>query len=1464
MFFERPSLPVTSFARGDGDASSLSEVFSTSFSDAAFQAGMAAQQGAVEGAIDAHIDRVREATGNALENPYRTKMLDPRVPLHISIDSFDAQLDALAAQYPDKRDIIKPPQGYLEPVYAEMRRREQAAASAIDRNAATWRPNIPLLGETPLNPAALAGSFAGQMLDPEQALVNVFIGPEGKVASGVKSVLWNGVKMGAANAAVEALQQPAIQEWRAKAGMEHGADMALKSVALAGLGGFVLDAGVRGASRALGLTKGMDALDAAARVEPETSPLRQAADGNPDALHALARDAGALQDPAVRGAIETDAANRSIETRVDGVDSGDGLRNLAQALRAAEDDSEPPPGRADQTPPARDEPLADNAAAARGQTFLKDGKPVSFQAFNPQRLAVDADTFQFRRQVNRAGTTGRLSGVGKWDPMASGKVVVFERANGEQVIADGHHRLELAKRLADQQPELQGYLFREADGWTPAEVRAYAAKKNMIDSPRVDPVDAARVLRERPDLLDGSVPVGDETIRQARALAKLSDEGFGMVVGGVLPPNYAALVGDLVPDKSRHASMMAEIAEAAPSNVREARYLVGDLLQLPVREEVQFTLFGAGRIERSILKERSKVLDQALKALREDKRVFEMLTREAGRIEEAGNQLAEDVNAARAQDAEVVSAMIEQLAMNRGPVSSWLSEAALTVSQGVPASQAAKAFAHRVSEALAKDGVKALIAEQSTLRANGFDEPGGPEARLQVEQLEGEFAEDIERALNPDLFQERQGETAQSSGEAKTEIEQAVDDFVGSVSDLKSRLGLQTRQRDFNSTTKTLFSLNQELSTVSLENAVAEIKRGSRVAFVMQHVQAFMKDVDDVAAAADRSSRVQLSQLNPETLQKFIVAAEDLQQIITNRIEAGYQLSDEATAAGKVIETALERAFEHLDKIISEADTKIDDLAAYLDDIDERRQILLDEKFGDDEAAREAYEEALGSNSGDKSIYELSPLPGKGDTLLDLAADDAALAQKIIARYDEAAQAIVRTSPEKMTLEEVESVHETVSHLLDQHDAVSRFLEQTAAPLRDAFMKFDPASFSDDHILPAVERLEKISEDLSSVADSADEILARQESKADHPSRGALFSIGHNDSIDLTFDTSPDAFDKGGRVMDSLEIGGSQLRYGLGKDGKTIYIKSLETPPDEAGKGQARALMTAIVRAADEQGKTLQLDAQPWDGARTNVAQLRKFYRSLGFKDVSGDGLMQRKPRGKWLNLFALRSATYTHTPAAAKLMPEIRAELMKTIDMLPKDVRLRVLDNIVFPGGSRAEGLWDGADRIIYVALSAGDPVRTSRHEVVHALRQSGLLSDGEFDTLYGFAEKMGLREGYAIDKLYKGPYGKAYGHLGKYYVESLLREETIANMFADYSLNGRRFGDVAGGGMIDKIIDEVVRFLAKLRNSLDGFGFRDVRDVFEAIESGAMARREFETNWRDAKRTDGMSKLVEGCRLT
>jgi hypothetical protein len=96
------------------------------------------------------------------------------------------------------------------------------------------------------------GSFAGPLLtvfaDPVDAAT---LGFGAKATSGV---LRTATVEGLINAGAEIPQQPAVQDYRKRMGLEHGYDQALKNILSAGIGGFALGGGLKG------LAKGGDEL----------------------------------------------------------------------------------------------------------------------------------------------------------------------------------------------------------------------------------------------------------------------------------------------------------------------------------------------------------------------------------------------------------------------------------------------------------------------------------------------------------------------------------------------------------------------------------------------------------------------------------------------------------------------------------------------------------------------------------------------------------------------------------------------------------------------------------------------------------------------------------------------------------------------------------------------------------------------------------------------------------------------------------------------------------------------------------------------------------------------------------------------------------------------------------------------------------------------------------------------------
>ena len=128
-------------------------------------------------------------------------------------------------------------------------------------------------------------------------------------------------------------------------------------------------------------------------------------------------------------------------------------------------------------------------------------------------------------------------------------VTIYEYADGRLFIADGHQRLGLAKRISQQDPsqnvKMIGYRLREVDGITPEDAMVTAALKNISEGTG-SAIDAAKVLRSSPDRI-GELPPRSAFVRQATDLANLVGDAWGMVKNEVVAPNFAAIVGRLIP-----------------------------------------------------------------------------------------------------------------------------------------------------------------------------------------------------------------------------------------------------------------------------------------------------------------------------------------------------------------------------------------------------------------------------------------------------------------------------------------------------------------------------------------------------------------------------------------------------------------------------------------------------------------------------------------------------------------------------------------------------------------------------------------------------------------------------------------------------------------------------------------------------------------------------------------------------
>jgi hypothetical protein len=200
---------------------------------------------------------------------------------------------------------------------------------------------------------------------------------------------------------------------------------------------------------------------------------------------------------------------------------------------------------------------------------------------DPDSIKSDPATYQFRSHYDPSGVTdnGRYQAE-RWDHILHGDpLLVHERLDGSYYVADGHHRLELAKRLNHQgngPGRVVASILREADGYTSEDVKIIAAYKNIAHG-TTDPIETARVFKEAysgkvhaeflPQL---QMDKGNLTL--SFQMSKLSDAALNKVEHNGIPAELAADVAARVADPKGQESVMDMISEEMQHSQTNERF----------------------------------------------------------------------------------------------------------------------------------------------------------------------------------------------------------------------------------------------------------------------------------------------------------------------------------------------------------------------------------------------------------------------------------------------------------------------------------------------------------------------------------------------------------------------------------------------------------------------------------------------------------------------------------------------------------------------------------------------------------------------------------------------------------------------------------------------------------------------------------------------------------------------------
>ena len=308
------------------------------------------------------------------------------------------------------------------------------------------------------------------------------------------------------------------------------------------------------------------------------------------------------------------------------------------------------------------------------------------------------------------------------------------------------------------------------------------------------------------------------------------------------------------------------------------------------------------------------------------------------------------------------------------------------------------------------------------------------------------------------------------------------------------------------------------------------------------------------------------------------------------------------------------------------------------------------------------------------------------------------------------------------------------------------------------------------------------------------------------------------------------------------------------------------TPEYKAAEAEHQALMDSAMPVIDEltankesYGKPLSIApigvkkvkpksyvVRKGEGIST-VKETREEAEQAIFEDLSDADLQElskkRSPAlQKRVNAeIQRRAAMPAPSASATAATPQDQAKLDKLKQDLPamlerfglKDVGVKIVNAI--DGG--AEGSYEA--KLIQIALDAVNPVRTMRHEAIHALKELGFFTPQQWAVLERQAKKEWIQK-YLKDKDFRTEDGRVISRYEAYKTpgiaskdglnESDIIEEAIADAFGDFDATK------APPGMMTALLNKLRNFFSALRSYLTGQGFQTYKDVFGKIEAGEL----------------------------
>ena len=321
-------------------------------------------------------------------------------------------------------------------------------------------------------------------------------------------------------------------------------------------------------------------------------------------------------------------------------------------------------------PEARETPELDGRLAPETPTEIKERvsnlltTEAAPETVKVADIQVDPETYQFKGNVNEQGVTKPLTG--DYKPGLSQPLILHERLDGTLYVADGHHRLDLAKRNGVD--TVSAVVLKEADGYTPDDVRVYAALRNLSQG-RGTSVDAAKLFRDagftQEELAYYGLSTNETIVEQGMYLAALNEDVFDRVASGEISVYTGALLGEMFPNDVARQNTFLQMIYGKNLTQQEQRYLAEDIqraqpIQRADGEQLSFDDEFFATIGTN-LAERAQIVRGLKNRLAKEANQFSTLSKQktVDKVSAVGqNVLDAEANKAHAQTAQAANALL--------------------------------------------------------------------------------------------------------------------------------------------------------------------------------------------------------------------------------------------------------------------------------------------------------------------------------------------------------------------------------------------------------------------------------------------------------------------------------------------------------------------------------------------------------------------------------------------------------------------------------------------------------------------------------------------------------------------------------------------------------------------------------------------------------------------------------------